>query len=124
MRLKGIVTREHAGDDLEKRASLLRKDSRHGRFARRGRGRNVEAENALIMINGHTVKMISAKTPAEVDYTAYGINDAILIDNTGVWRDEKGLSEHLEGAQRARKPYDIAHLHPGKERNTQYCLRR
>jgi len=93
LRLKGIVTREHAGDDLEKRASLLRKDSVHGRFAG-----VVEAdkENNAIIINGHTIKMISAKTPAEVDYTAYGIKDAIVIDNTGVWRDEKGLSEHLK----------------------------
>ncbi|HWB64455.1 MAG TPA: glyceraldehyde-3-phosphate dehydrogenase [Chitinophagales bacterium] len=93
LRLKGIVTREHAGDDLEKRASLLRKDSVHGRFA--GVVLADKANNA-ISINGHTVKMITAKTPAEVDYTAYDINDAIIIDNTGVWRDEKGLSEHLK----------------------------
>ena len=93
LRLKGIVTREHAGDDLEKRASLLRKDSIHGRFA--GVVEVDEADNAII-INGHTVKMISAKSPSEVDYTAYGINNAIIIDNTGVWRDEKGLSEHLK----------------------------
>jgi len=40
--------------------------------------------------------MISAKSPAEIDYTAYGINDALIIDNTGAWRDEKGLGEHLK----------------------------
>lgn len=93
LRLKGIVTREHAGDDLEKRASLLRKDSVHGRFAG-----VVEAdkENNAIIINGHTIKMINAKSPSEVDYTQYGINDAIVIDNTGMWRDEKGLGEHLK----------------------------
>src|SRR5207248_540247 len=79
LRLKGIVTREHAGDDLEKRASLLRKDSVHGRFA--GVVEANAKENA-IMINGHTVKMISAKTPSEIDYTQRGINDAIVIDNT------------------------------------------
>jgi glyceraldehyde 3-phosphate dehydrogenase len=93
LRLKGIVTREHAGDDLEKRASLLRKDSVHGRFAGVVQA---DKENNSILINGHTVKMISAKTPAEIDYTAHGINDAIVIDNTGVWRDEKGLGEHLK----------------------------
>ncbi|MDB5283062.1 MAG: glyceraldehyde-3-phosphate dehydrogenase/erythrose-4-phosphate dehydrogenase [Bacteroidota bacterium] len=93
LRLKGIVTREHAGDDLEKRASLLRKDSIHGRFAGVV---EVHQESNSIIINGHTVKMISAKSPSEVDYTEYGINDAIIIDNTGVWRDEKGLSEHLK----------------------------
>ena len=93
LRLKGIVTREHAGDDLEKRASLLRKDSIHGRFAGVV---EVDKEHNAIVINGHTVKMISAKAPSEVDYTAHDINNAIIIDNTGVWRDEKGLSEHLK----------------------------
>lgn len=93
LRLKGIVTRERGTDDLPKRASLLRKDSVHGRF---GGVVVPDTENNAININGHSVKMISASAPAEVDYTAYGINDAIIIDNTGVWRDEKGLGEHLK----------------------------
>lgn len=93
LRLKGIVTRERSTDDLPKRASLLRKDSVHGKFE----GVVVpDQENGAININGHSVKMISASSPAEIDYTQYGINDAIIIDNTGVWRDEKGLSEHLK----------------------------
>lgn len=39
--------------------------------------------------------MIYANDPSEVDYTAYGIENAILIDNTGKWRDREGLSKHL-----------------------------
>ena len=31
-----------------------------------------------------------------MDYTAYGINNAILIDNTGKWRDREGLGRHLQ----------------------------
>jgi glyceraldehyde 3-phosphate dehydrogenase len=93
LRLKGIVTREHAGDDLEKRASLLRKDSVHGPFAGVV---EVDKENNAVIINGHMVKMIAAKSPSEIDYSAYGIENPIIIDNTGVWRDEKGLSEHLK----------------------------
>lgn len=93
LRLKGIVTRERAADDLPKRASLLRKDSVHGKF---GGVVIPDAENNAININGHTVKMISAKSPAEIDYTAYGIDNAIIIDNTGVWRDEAALGEHLK----------------------------
>ena len=93
LRLKGIVTRERSTDDLPKRASLLRKDSVHGKF---GGVVVPDAENNAININGHSVKMISASSPAEIDYTAYGINNAIIIDNTGVWRDEKGLGEHLK----------------------------
>jgi len=93
LRLRAIVTRDKASDDLPKRASLLRKDSVHGKFAG-----VVEAdvENSSIIINGHRVHMIQANSPSEIDYTQYGIDDAIIIDNTGVWRDEKGLSEHLK----------------------------
>jgi glyceraldehyde 3-phosphate dehydrogenase len=40
--------------------------------------------------------MIDAKNPEDVDYTAYGINDALLIDNTGVFRDKAELSRHLK----------------------------
>lgn len=93
LRLKGIVTRERGADDLEKRASLLSKDSIHGKFAG---AVEADVENESIIINGHSVKMISAASPSEIDYTKYGINDAIIIDNTGAWRDEKGLSEHLK----------------------------
>jgi glyceraldehyde 3-phosphate dehydrogenase len=93
LRLKAIVTRDRAADDLPKRASLLRKDSVHGKFAG-----VVEAdvENSAIIINGHRVHMITATSPSAVDYTQYGIEDAIVIDNTGAWRDEAGLSEHLK----------------------------
>jgi len=93
LRLKGIVTRERSTDDLPKRASLLRKDSVHGKF---GGVVIPDIANNAININGHTVKMISASSPSEIDYTSYGINDALIIDNTGVWRDEKGLGEHLK----------------------------
>jgi glyceraldehyde 3-phosphate dehydrogenase len=93
LRLRAIVTRDKASDDLPKRASLLRKDSVHGKFAG-----VVEADiaNNSIIINGHRVHMIQASTPAEIDYTKYGIEDAIIIDNTGVWRDEESLSQHLK----------------------------
>merc|ERR1712078_936736 len=44
-----------------------------------------------------------AQQPEDVDYTEYGIKDAVVIDNTGVWRDEAGLSKHLnsKGAAQA-----------------------
>src|SRR5699024_11869571 len=40
--------------------------------------------------------MIYANDPADVDYTSYGIENAVLVDNTGVWRDREGLSQHLK----------------------------
>lgn len=93
LRLRAIVTRSSTPEDIYKRAALLRTDSVHGPFP----GTIIEdVENQALIINGHTVKMIAASHPAEIDYTAYGINDALLIDNTGVTRDRKGLSEHLK----------------------------
>ena len=94
LRLKAIVTRSNSDKDIIKRASLLRKDSVHGKF----RGTVIEdLENKTLIINGHTVHMIAASDPTSIDYTQYGINDALLIDNTGVWRDAEGLNKHLEG---------------------------
>jgi glyceraldehyde 3-phosphate dehydrogenase len=93
LRLKAIVTRTNSDNDILKRASLLRKDSVHGKF----RGTVIEdLENKCLIINGHKVHMIAAPSPEEVDYTEYGINDALLIDNSGVWRDAEGLSRHLK----------------------------
>src|SRR5690606_36270620 len=57
--------------------------------------RVIEEENKLVC-NGNVIQVIYANSPQEVDYTAYGIKDAIVVDNTGVWRDEKGLSQHLD----------------------------
>ncbi|MCO6495489.1 MAG: glyceraldehyde-3-phosphate dehydrogenase [Bacteroidetes bacterium] len=92
LRLRAIVTRDKTDEDLIKRAALLRTDSVHGPFP----GTIIEdIQNRTLIINGHTVHMISAKTPEEIDYTKYGINNALLIDNTGVARDREGLSKHL-----------------------------
>lgn len=92
LRLRAIVTRGYTENDLYKRADLLRNDSIHGHF--RGTIQEDPANRALI-INGHTVYMIDASSPDSIDYTQYGINNALVIDNTGVWRDREGLSKHL-----------------------------
>jgi len=93
LRLRAIVTRDKSDEDIIKRADLLRADSVHGPFP----GTVVEdIENRALIINGHKVHMISARNPEDIDYTAYGINDALLIDNTGVSRDREGLSKHLK----------------------------
>ncbi|GAA3862625.1 glyceraldehyde-3-phosphate dehydrogenase [Streptomyces lannensis] len=95
LRLRAIVVRgggDRAAEDLVKRASLLRRDSIHGQF----QGTiTVDEASCSIIANGNTIRVIHADDPAEVDYTAYGIKDAILIDNTGKWRDREGLSKHL-----------------------------
>jgi glyceraldehyde 3-phosphate dehydrogenase len=53
-----------------------------------------EASNSLI-VNGHKIKVMYAGQPEDVDYEAAGLKDVFVIDNTGVWRDEEGLSRHL-----------------------------
>ncbi|UTW45910.1 glyceraldehyde-3-phosphate dehydrogenase [bacterium SCSIO 12696] len=94
MRLRAIVVRKgKAKNDLVKRASLLRRDSVHGTFHGTIR---IDEENNVLVCNGNPIKIIYANNPSEVDYTEYGINNAVVVDNTGVWRDEAGLSQHLE----------------------------
>jgi len=93
LRLRAIVVRKGAANDLVKRASLLRRDSVHGAF--KGTITVLEDENVLLA-NGVRIQVIYADDPAAIDYTAFGITDAIVVDNTGRWRDEEGLSQHLK----------------------------
>lgn len=93
LRLRAIVTRGKIDETvLEKRAALLRSDSVHGDFPGTV---SIDANNNNLIINGTTVHIISANNPEDIDYTAYGINDALIIDNTGAFRDEEALKRHL-----------------------------
>lgn len=93
LRLRAIVTRGKINKDvLEKRASLLSIDSVHGDFLGTV---EVDVENNALIINGTTVTIISANAPEDIDYTAYGINEALIIDNTGAFKDKEALKRHL-----------------------------
>ena len=93
MRLRAIVTRDkNDATTLEKRASLLRYDSIHGDF----QGSVIaDADNNALIINGTTVHVITANAPEDIDYTEYGINDALVIDNTGAFTTQEQLARHL-----------------------------
>ncbi len=94
LRLRAIVIRGKIDATiLEKRASLLKNDSIHGDFS--GTVTINEKKSALI-INGTTVYFISADSPEEIDYTKYGIKNALILDNTGAFRDKESLSRHLQ----------------------------
>ena len=99
LNLRAIVVRKGAENDLVKRANLLRRDSVHGPF--NGTIKVLEDENA-ILANGVRIQAIYSDDPANVDYTQYGIENAILVDNTGRWRDAEGLSQHLQNKGIAR----------------------
>lgn len=93
LRLRAIVTRDkNDATTLEKRASLLRYDSIHGDF----QGSVIaDIENNALIINGTTVHIITANAPEEIDYTEYGIDDALVIDNTGAFTTQEALARHL-----------------------------
>ena len=92
LRLRAIVVRSKGDGDLEKRASLLRRDSIHGPFNGSIR---VDHENSAIIANGNYIKVIYAGSPEDIDYTSHGIDNALIVDNTGVFKDEAALSRHL-----------------------------
>ena len=93
LRVRAAVVRRPKEPDLCKRASLFRLDSVHGPF--QGTTMVDEEENAIVA-NGNLIRILYADDPASMDYTQYGIRDAIVVDNTGRWRDRKGLGKHLE----------------------------
>jgi glyceraldehyde 3-phosphate dehydrogenase len=108
LRLRAIVTRGSSDADIVKRASLLRNDSVHGAF----RGSVIEdLEHKTLNINGQIVQMIDAANPEDIDYTQYGINNALVIDNTGVFTNREALSRHLK----AKGVSKVLLTAPGKE---------
>jgi glyceraldehyde 3-phosphate dehydrogenase len=93
MRLRAVVVRKGKEGDLLKRVNLLRNDSVHGAFEGTVR---IDEPNSRIIANGNIIHFINGDAPDTIDYTQYGIQDALVIDNTGKWRDEAGLSQHLK----------------------------
>ncbi|GAA4933173.1 glyceraldehyde-3-phosphate dehydrogenase [Algibacter agarivorans] len=109
LRLRAIVTRGTIDAQiLEKRASLLRYDSVHGDFPGTV---SVDLKNKALIINGTTVNIISAHAPEAIDYTEFNINNALIIDNTGAFRDKKSLGRHLK----AKGVDKVLLTAPGKE---------
>jgi len=109
LRLRAIVTRGAINEEiLEKRANLLRTDSVHGRFLGTV---DIDLANSALIINGTTVNVISADQPEDIDYTKYGIEDALLIDNSGAFRDQEQLSRHLKSKGTSK----VLLTAPGKE---------
>lgn len=108
LRLRAIVTRSSSESDLIKRAALLKNDSVHGAF----KGTvSVDVERQALIINGQIVQMIAAANPEDIDYTAFGINNALIIDNTGVFTTREALGRHLQSKGAGK----VILTAPGKE---------
>ena len=88
LRLKAIVVRGIDADQLVKRAALFINDSVHGPF---NGNVDIDEENMTIIINGQRIKMINGSNPEDINYEQYGISDALLLDNSGAFRDKNAL---------------------------------
>ncbi len=94
LRLKAIVVRPKLKDraeELRKRTALLISDSVHGDFPGTV---ELDTEEETLTVNGNKIHFLFAGSPDEIDYTEYGIKNAILLDNTGVWKDKEAISIH------------------------------
>ena len=93
MRLRAIVVRNISDEQIKKRANLLRNDSVHGAF----KGIvDVDLDKRIIIVNGQIIHLIDGANPEKIDYEKYDIYNALLIDNTGVFKSKDALSCHLK----------------------------
>lgn len=109
LQLKAIVIGEelNAGT-LTKNADLLCMDSEYGRFMGTV---DIDLENNLMIVNGTPVYFIQAEKPEDVDYSKYGVSNALVIDNTASFRCQRELSRHLKSKGATR----VLLAAPGKE---------
>lgn len=108
LRLRAIVTRNASDLQITKRASLLSNDSVHGPFEGTV---EVDLAGKCLILNGQRIQMIEAKNPEDVDYTEYGIEKCLLIDNTGVFTDREALLRHKQ----SKGVHKVLLTAPGKE---------
>ena len=90
LRLKGVILRKIDAKSLHKRCALLRQDSVHGKFAS---SIEVNDKDYYIVINGQKIQFFDENTQHQLQ--EHGIDDALLIDNTGVYKDHDSLKNHL-----------------------------
>jgi glyceraldehyde 3-phosphate dehydrogenase len=91
LRLKGVILRKVDAQSLQKRCALLRQDSVHGSFSS---SIHIDTEKLFIIINGQKIQFFDEKT--KYNLQDHGINNGLLIDNTGVHKDYTSLKQHLE----------------------------
>jgi glyceraldehyde 3-phosphate dehydrogenase len=108
LRLRAIVTRKASEAEIIKRAALMKNDSVHGAFQGTV---DVDAANKCLIINGQRIQMIEASNPEDIDYNAFGIDNALVIDNTGAFTDKEALERH----RKAKGVSRVLLTAPGKE---------
>ena len=77
-------------------AYLLKYDSTQGRFSGTvGSKKSApdKAEDDVLVVNGHDIKVVSAKTPAEMPWGALGVQ--VVIESTGLFTEAEKAKGHL-----------------------------
>ncbi len=77
-------------------AYLLKYDSTQGRFhGTVGSKKSApdKVEDDVLVVNGHEIKVVSAKTPAELPWGALGVQ--IVIESTGLFTEAEKAKGHL-----------------------------
>jgi glyceraldehyde 3-phosphate dehydrogenase len=77
-------------------AYLVKYDSTQGRFAgtvTSKKSATDKAEDDVLVVNGHDIKVVSAKTPAELPWGALGVQ--IVIESTGLFTEAEKAKGHL-----------------------------
>ncbi len=76
--------------DTKTNAHLLKYDSTYGRFPG-----EVEATADALIVNGHTVKVLSQRDPAQIPWGDLGVE--LVIESTGLFTDAEKAAAHLRG---------------------------
>ena len=77
-------------------AYLLKYDSTQGRFhgtVTSKKSAPEKTDDDVLVVNGHEIKVVSAKTPAELPWAALGVQ--IVIESTGLFTDAEKAKGHL-----------------------------
>jgi len=77
-------------------AYLLKYDSTQGRFAGTVTSKKSapeKTEDDVLVVNGHEIKVVSAKSPAELPWAALGVQ--VVIESTGLFTDAEKAKGHL-----------------------------
>jgi glyceraldehyde 3-phosphate dehydrogenase len=76
--------------DTKTNAHLLKYDSTYGRFPG-----EIETTPDTLIVNGHTVKVISQRDPAQIPWGDLGVE--LVIESTGLFTDASKAAAHLQG---------------------------
>ncbi len=76
--------------DTKTNAHLLKYDSTYGRFPG-----EVEATPDSLIVNGHSVKVLSQRDPAQIPWGELGVE--LVIESTGLFTNAENAAAHLRG---------------------------